>query len=80
MRYTGTHRFVYQILILGLPDRLFIIALVSMMTIGVQNYMFGSSAAELTAKLRTLSFKAILRQDSESFLVFSISKYAQYLV
>ena len=45
----------------------FIIALVSTCTICVQNYMFGASAAELTAKLRSLSFRAILRQDIEYF-------------
>ena len=45
--------------------RFFIIALVSMVTIGVQNFMFASSAADLTNKLRGLSFRAILRQDSE---------------
>lgn len=41
----------------------FIIALVSTVTIAVQNYMFGATSAQLSAKLRTLSFKAILRQD-----------------
>lgn len=45
---------------------LFVIAIISMMTIGIQNYMFASTAATLTAKLRSLSFKAILRQDSKS--------------
>jgi hypothetical protein len=32
--------------------------------IGFQNYLFSSSAAKLTRKLRSLSFRAILRQDS----------------
>jgi hypothetical protein len=45
---------------------LFIISIVSTVTIGVQNYMFAAAAATLTAKLRSLSFRAILRQDSES--------------
>ena len=44
----------------------FIIALVSTLTIGVQNYMFGATSASLSAKLRSLSFKAILRQDGTS--------------
>lgn len=44
---------------------LFLIAIVSMISIGVQNFMFASAAANLTSKLRSLSFKAILRQDSE---------------
>lgn len=43
---------------------LFIIALVSTVSIGFQNYLFASAAATLTAKLRSLSFRAILRQDS----------------
>jgi ATP-binding cassette subfamily B (MDR/TAP) protein 1 len=46
---------------------LFLIAVISMMSIGVQNYMFASTAATLTAKLRSLSFRAILRQDVEYF-------------
>ncbi|PFH54100.1 hypothetical protein AMATHDRAFT_186925 [Amanita thiersii Skay4041] len=45
----------------------FIIAIVSAMCIGFQNYLFSAAAARLTSKLRTLSFKAILRQDIEFF-------------
>ncbi|KAJ3876935.1 P-loop containing nucleoside triphosphate hydrolase protein [Lentinula edodes] len=45
----------------------FLIAVISSMTIGVQNYNFSASAANLTAKLRSLSFRAILRQDIEFF-------------
>jgi hypothetical protein len=44
---------------------LFTIAILSTCTIGIQNYMFASAAATLTAKLQSLSFRAILRQDSE---------------
>jgi ATP-binding cassette subfamily B (MDR/TAP) protein 1 len=44
--------------------RLFIIAIIATMSIGMQNYLFSSAAARLTSKLRSLSFKAILRQDS----------------
>ena len=44
---------------------LFLIAIGSMLAIGIQTYMFSSTAATLTAKLRSLSFKAILRQDGE---------------
>ena len=47
---------------------LFLIAVASMVIIAIQNYMFASTAANLTAKLRSLSFRAILRQDSESCL------------
>lgn len=43
---------------------LFIIAIIAFFTIATQNYLFGASAAELTSKLKSLSFKAILRQDS----------------
>ncbi|KZP29744.1 P-loop containing nucleoside triphosphate hydrolase protein [Athelia psychrophila] len=45
----------------------FIIALGSTLTIGVQNFLFAAAAAELSAKLRALSFRAILRQDIEFF-------------
>ncbi|RDB18091.1 Leptomycin B resistance protein pmd1 [Hypsizygus marmoreus] len=45
----------------------FIIALISTLSIGMQNYLFSSAAAQLTAKLRSLSFRAILRQDIEFF-------------
>ncbi|KAJ6605662.1 P-loop containing nucleoside triphosphate hydrolase protein [Mycena sp. CBHHK59/15] len=45
----------------------FIIAIVSTFCIGFQNYFFASSAATLTTKLRSLTFKAILRQDIEFF-------------
>ena len=43
----------------------FIIALISGVTIGVKNYLFAASAAELTGRLRSLTFRAILRQDGE---------------
>ncbi|KIJ64522.1 hypothetical protein HYDPIDRAFT_89952 [Hydnomerulius pinastri MD-312] len=45
----------------------FVIAILSSLCIGFQNYYFASSAAILTSKLRSLSFKAILRQDIEYF-------------
>lgn len=45
--------------------RFFIIAILSTITLGSQNYLFASSASVLTSRLRSLSFKAILRQDSE---------------
>ncbi|KAG9118341.1 GTPase-activating protein, partial [Ceratobasidium sp. 392] len=41
----------------------FIIAIVSAAAIAIQNALFGMTAARLTSKLRTLSFRAILRQD-----------------
>ncbi|PPQ83491.1 hypothetical protein CVT25_006981 [Psilocybe cyanescens] len=46
---------------------LFIIAICSCIAITVQNLYFGSAAASLTARLRSLSFKAILRQDIAFF-------------
>ena len=45
----------------------FIIALLSMVCIGFQNYNFAAAAAYLTSRLRSLSFRAILRQDSKHF-------------
>lgn len=50
----------------------FIIAIISTMTIGIQNYLFGATAAELTSKLRAVSFRAILRQDGESMRFFFV--------
>jgi ATP-binding cassette subfamily B (MDR/TAP) protein 1 len=45
----------------------FIIALISTLAIGMQNFLFASAAATLTSKLRSLTFRAILRQDIEFF-------------
>ncbi|KIK53745.1 hypothetical protein GYMLUDRAFT_925139 [Collybiopsis luxurians FD-317 M1] len=45
----------------------FIIAIISTVVLGLHNYNFPASAAGLTAKLRTLNFRAILRQDIEYF-------------
>ncbi|KAH9941048.1 multidrug resistance protein 1 [Amylocystis lapponica] len=45
----------------------FIIALLSAAAIGFQNYFFASTAANLTSKVRAMSFRAILRQDVEFF-------------
>ncbi|KIK97939.1 hypothetical protein PAXRUDRAFT_807077 [Paxillus rubicundulus Ve08.2h10] len=45
----------------------FIIAIVSSISTSLQTYFFSSSAVMLTSKLRTLSFRAILRQDIEFF-------------
>jgi len=50
----------------------FIIAIVATAAIGIQNYYFAIGAAALSAKLRSLSFKAILRQDSECIVVFRL--------
>ncbi|KAF7978444.1 hypothetical protein HWV62_632 [Athelia sp. TMB] len=46
---------------------LFVIALGSTATIGFQNFLFATAAAQLSSKLRALSFRAILRQDIEFF-------------
>jgi len=46
---------------------LFLIAIISSFTIGFQNYLYAKAASTLTARLRTLGFKAILRQDIEFF-------------
>lgn len=45
----------------------FIIAILSAIAIGFQNYFFASTAAQLTNKIRSLSFRAIVRQDIEYF-------------
>ncbi|KAI6123930.1 ste6-like protein [Pisolithus croceorrhizus] len=45
----------------------FIISLLAAVVTGVQNYGFNVAASELTTKLRTLTFHAILRQDIQFF-------------
>jgi ATP-binding cassette subfamily B (MDR/TAP) protein 1 len=45
----------------------FILSILCGVCMGFQNYFFASAAAVLTAKLRSMSFKAILRQDIEYF-------------
>ncbi|KAG6331124.1 hypothetical protein ID866_7968 [Astraeus odoratus] len=45
----------------------FIISIVASISIGIQNYTFSLAAAKLTAKLRILSFRSILRQDIQFF-------------
>ena len=51
--------------------RFFIIAIISVFTIAMQNYTFAAAAANLTYRLRTLTLRAILRQDSE-YMRFTI--------
>jgi len=55
---------------------MFLIAIVSTFAIGWQTYLFASAASTLTARLRTLSFKAMLRQDSKT--IFSIENNAGF--
>ncbi|KAI6166710.1 ste6-like protein [Pisolithus thermaeus] len=45
----------------------FIVAIVSSVATAIQNYVFALAASNLTTKLRTLSFRAILRQDIQFF-------------
>ncbi|GJJ15592.1 hypothetical protein Clacol_009870 [Clathrus columnatus] len=45
----------------------FIIAILSGISIGSQNYLFASAAARLSFKLRSMAFRAILRQDIQFF-------------
>ncbi|EIW81035.1 ste6-like protein [Coniophora puteana RWD-64-598 SS2] len=45
----------------------FLIAIVSSFAVAAQNFNFAASAAIITAKLRSLTFKAVLRQDVEYF-------------
>ncbi|KAI6041410.1 ste6-like protein [Pisolithus marmoratus] len=45
----------------------FIVSLLSAAAIAVQNYVFTVAASELTTKLRTLIFYAIMRQDVQFF-------------
>ncbi|KAI0282942.1 P-loop containing nucleoside triphosphate hydrolase protein [Russula brevipes] len=45
----------------------FIVAILAMLSIGLQNYLFSSSASSLSRKLRSLTLRAVLRQDIEYF-------------
>ncbi|KAI0953276.1 hypothetical protein AcW1_007535 [Taiwanofungus camphoratus] len=45
----------------------FIICLLSATAVGVQNFIFSNTSAKLTDRVRSLSFRAILRQDIEFF-------------
>ena len=56
-RYSYDNRFTR-------PSRCFIISLLAMLSIGSQHFLFASAASSLTSKLRSLGFRAILRQDS----------------
>uniref|UniRef100_A0A8H7Y479 P-loop containing nucleoside triphosphate hydrolase protein n=1 Tax=Psilocybe cubensis TaxID=181762 RepID=A0A8H7Y479_PSICU len=46
---------------------LFLISIISSITISFQNRLFSAAAANLSARLRSLSFKAMLRQDIAFF-------------
>ena len=46
--------------------RSFIVSILAGLSIGLQNYLFSASASSLSRKLRSLSLRAILRQDSKS--------------
>ena len=46
---------------------LFLISILSAIAVGFQNYLFGYAASVLTSRLRSLSFRALLRQDIEFF-------------
>jgi len=60
--------------------RFFIIAVLSTIAIGLQNFLFADAAAALTFRLRALSFTAMLRQDSKPYLslfVYSVFTLSQ---
>jgi hypothetical protein len=46
--------------------RAFLVSILAMLSIGFQNYLFSRSASSLSRKLRSLSLRALLRQDSKS--------------
>ncbi|VDB95413.1 unnamed protein product [Peniophora sp. CBMAI 1063] len=45
----------------------FVISILAFLAMCSQNYLFASSAASLTQRLRSLAFKSVLRQDIEYF-------------
>jgi hypothetical protein len=50
-----------------------------MISIGSQNFLFASAASSLTSKLRSLSFRAILRQDSTLLRDFCVRRAQLFL-
>ncbi len=54
------------------PFRCFLISVLAALSIGFQNYHFAYSASSLTSKLRSLSFRATLRQDSKMLAEFCL--------
>lgn len=45
-------------------------AIIAAITLGGQNYFFSNGAAILTARLRKLSFRAVMYQDGKQFFSF----------
>ena len=60
----------------ALPNyRMFVIAIIGMIVVAGQNYYYSRAAAGLTSKLRSLCFRAILRQDSTFLLRLSFWEF-----
>ena len=49
--------------------RFFAVSIVAASSVGSQNYFFTHFAAELTTKLRVLSFHSVMKQDSQFLFV-----------
>ena len=49
---------------------MFIVSILAALTMGIGNYSYSKSASSLSRKLRSLSLRAILRQDSKSVSYF----------
>jgi ATP-binding cassette subfamily B (MDR/TAP) protein 1 len=58
-----THELNYDLFLF----RFFLIAILSTLSLGSQNYLLAYAASVLTSRLRSLSFKAMLRQDVAFF-------------
>jgi hypothetical protein len=50
--------------------RSFIVSILAALSIGTGSYLYSASASSLSRKLRSLSLRAILRQDSKSVSYF----------
>ena len=64
-RYRVAWPEVSSVLNMAITTRTFIIAIVVGISAGLEAYFFTICAAEVTRKLRILSLRAVLRQDSE---------------
>jgi len=59
--------------------RIFIISIITFFSVGIRDYFFTLSAAELTTKLRMLSFRTILKQDSELISILAHNMHSSWI-
>jgi hypothetical protein len=70
----------YRVLLAQTIDQLnrvrrsFIVSILAGLSISMSNYSYSASASALSWKLRSLSLRAVLRQDSKSISYFGNAK------